>query len=260
MQDILQASPFLSPPPKVILVNGFGEPYDNAVATARTCYNSRIITSADVRKDEKARVLRDRIAQETYFAGHHTTIQHATFQFTIENVSRQALWSFLHSHPFYNSEQVSQRYVEVRPGNVILPRLPEPQVAIYRAAVEAMMSAYRALIELLTPMVASDARDAVLIRAVDVLTDLALRGYPSQRRSTDFAKRPATHTGRRRLRMWPLLRARRYYCRLSLRSSRRVGRRCWGRPIPSMPAPRRSRVTPCRRRRTPRGLRTPISQ
>ena len=156
MQDTFQASPFLSPPPKVILVNGFGEPYDNAVATARTCYNSRIITSADVRKDEKARVLRDRIAQETYFAGHHTTIQHATFQFTIENVSRQALWSFLHSHPFYNSEQVSQRYVEVRPGNVILPRLPEPQMVIYRAAVEAMMSAYRALIELLTPAVAQE--------------------------------------------------------------------------------------------------------
>ena len=138
------------------LVNGFGEPYDNAVATARTCYNSRIITSAEVRKDEKARALRDRIAQETYFAGHHTTLQHATFQFAIENVSRQALWSFLHSHPFYNSEQVSQRYVEVRPGNVILPRLTEPLEEIYRDAVAAMMSAYRSLIEVLTPKVAEE--------------------------------------------------------------------------------------------------------
>ena len=64
-----------------------------------------------------ARALRDRIAQETYFAGHHTTLQHATFQFAIENVSRQALWSFLHSHPFYNSEQVSQRYVPPRRGS-----------------------------------------------------------------------------------------------------------------------------------------------
>jgi len=140
----------------VSLVNGFGEPYDNAVATARTCYNSRIITSAEVRKDEKARALRDRIAQETYFAGHHTTLQHATFQFAIENVSRQALWSFLHSHPFYNSEQVSQRYVEVRPGNVILPRLTEPLEEIYRDAVAAMMSAYRSLIEVLTPKVAEE--------------------------------------------------------------------------------------------------------
>src|SRR5712692_7285231 len=155
-EDVIPSNPFRSPPPKVTLTNGFGEPYDNAIATARTCYNSRIITASDVRKDDKARALRDRIAQETYLAGRHTTLQHATFQFTIENVSRQALWSFLHSHPFYNSEQVSQRYVEVRPGNVIVPRLPEREDAVYRSAVEAMMAAYRALIELLAPRVAEE--------------------------------------------------------------------------------------------------------
>ncbi|MFZ5469774.1 MAG: FAD-dependent thymidylate synthase [Myxococcota bacterium] len=150
----LPVLPFRSPPPKVVLTKGFGtDTYDNAVATARTCYNSRIITAEDVRKDEKARALRDRIAQETYAAGHHTTLQHATFQFTLEHVSRQAIWSFLHSHPFYNSEQVSQRYVEVKPGNVVLPALAEPQERIYRAAVEEAMAAYQALIELLTPKV-----------------------------------------------------------------------------------------------------------
>src|SRR5215211_1425357 len=94
---------FRSALPKVRLTNGFIEPYDNAVATARTCYTSRVITAGDVRKDQKARELRDRIAQETYGAGHHTTLQHATFQFTVENVTRQAIWSFLHAHPFYNS-------------------------------------------------------------------------------------------------------------------------------------------------------------
>ncbi len=149
-------SPFRSPPPKVTLTQGFTEPYDNAVATARTCYNSRIITAADVRKDEKAIELRDRIAKETYEAGHHTTIQHATFQFTLEHVSRQAIWSFLHAHPFYNSEQVSQRYVEVKPGNVILPSLPPELEELYTGAVEDMMGAYRSLIELLTPKVAEE--------------------------------------------------------------------------------------------------------
>jgi thymidylate synthase ThyX len=126
------------------------------VAPARTCYNSRIIRTEDVRKDEKARDLRDRIAKETYAAGHHTTLQHATFQFAMENVSRQAIWSFLHSHPFYNSEQVSQRYVEVKPGNVITPNLPEPQAALYRAEVEALTADYQALIGLLTPRAAEE--------------------------------------------------------------------------------------------------------
>ena len=148
--------PFRSAPPIVKLTNGFFEPFDNAVATARTCYNSRVITPADVRKDDKARALRDRIARETYEAGHHTTLQHATFQFTLENVTRQAIWSFLHAHPFYNSEQVSQRYVEVRPGNVVLPALPPAEDALYRGAVEEMMGSYRALIELLTPAVSDE--------------------------------------------------------------------------------------------------------
>ena len=54
-EQVISTPPFISPPPKVTLTNGFSEPFDNAVATARTCYNSRIITSAEVRKDEKAR-------------------------------------------------------------------------------------------------------------------------------------------------------------------------------------------------------------
>lgn len=144
---------FLSPPPKVTLTNGFTEPYDNAVATARTCYNSRIITAEDVRRDERARELRDRIARETYLAGHHTTLQHATFQFAIEHVSRQAVWSFLHAHPFYNSEQVSQRYVSVKAGNVIVPAMSEPALAIYRAAVDDAMRCYLELGEQLLPKI-----------------------------------------------------------------------------------------------------------
>ena len=148
---------FTSPLPKVTLTKGFGsDAFDNAMATARTCYNSKIITAEDVRKDEKSIALRDRIGQETYEAGHHTTIQHATFQFTLEHVSRQAIWSFLHSHPFYNSEQVSQRYVEVKPGNVVVPALAEPLAAQYRAAVEEAMGAYQRLIAVLTPKVSEE--------------------------------------------------------------------------------------------------------
>jgi thymidylate synthase ThyX len=142
---------FRSPPPTVRLTNGFVEAFDNAMATARTCYAPRVITPADVRRDEKARALRDRIAKETYQAGHHTTLQHATFQFAIENVSRQCIWSFLHSHPFYNSEQVSQRYVAVKPESVVVPALAEPLEALYRDTVRAQMEAYGRLASLLLP-------------------------------------------------------------------------------------------------------------
>ena len=92
----------ISPEPVVRLENYFQNPYNLAVATARTCYSSRVISPADVDKDDASREQRDRIAESIYKAGHHTTIQHPTFQFVLEKVSRQFIWSFLHSHPFYN--------------------------------------------------------------------------------------------------------------------------------------------------------------
>ena len=140
---------FESAPPKVTLVNSFLEPFNNAVATARTCYTSRVIWPSEMDKDEASRDLRDRIAKSTYEAGHHTTLQHSTFQFVIEQVSRQALWSFLHAHPFYNSEQVSQRYVGVKAGSVTRPRLPALAQTLYDAAVTRQHETYAELVSLL---------------------------------------------------------------------------------------------------------------
>src|SRR3989338_3899921 len=148
----------ITPEPVVRLENYFQDPYNLAIATARTCYSSTVIASEDVGKDDKARAQRDRIAESIYKAGHHTTIQHPTFQFVLEKVSRQFLWSFLHSHPFYNSEQVSQRYVEVRPENFTVPPLEERARAIYLDAVHDQMDAYHRLIDLVEPVVIKEYR------------------------------------------------------------------------------------------------------
>ncbi|MBI3315472.1 MAG: FAD-dependent thymidylate synthase [Candidatus Omnitrophica bacterium] len=143
----------LSPEPVVKLENYFKHPFDNAVATARTCYSPRVVTSDEVHKDDKSRALRDRIAESIYKAGHHTTIQHATFQFILDKVSRQFIWSFLHSHPFYNSEQVSQRYVHVSAENFTVPPLEEAAYEIYVATIRLQMEAYEKLIRILEPTV-----------------------------------------------------------------------------------------------------------
>ena len=92
---------FLSGPPVVRLVNAFERPFENAVATARTCYSSKgIITSeevggdkekSEVKKAEKAE-RRDSLAKSIYEAGHHTTLQHAHFQFALDRVSRHCIW------------------------------------------------------------------------------------------------------------------------------------------------------------------------
>jgi thymidylate synthase ThyX len=153
---MIKARTLISPEPLVTLSNTFHDPYNNAVATARTCYSSKVITAADVSKDEQTRARRDTIAQSTYKAGHHTTIQHATFQFALDRVSRQFIWSFLHSHPFYNSEQVSQRYVEMKSQNFTVPPLAEENVPLYTQAINELMDAYHQLNVLLEPTVIAE--------------------------------------------------------------------------------------------------------
>jgi thymidylate synthase ThyX len=93
---------------------------------------------------------------DLFAAGHHTTLQHATFVFVLDNVSRLAIWSFFHAHPFYNSEQVSQRYREVSGNVMVTPDLPEPALALYRTGIERSLDGYRRLTELLTPDFARD--------------------------------------------------------------------------------------------------------
>ncbi|MDX9753955.1 MAG: FAD-dependent thymidylate synthase [bacterium] len=139
---------FVSTPPVVKLVKAFTTPYQNFLATARTCYSSKGIIP-----DEAIDEQWDWLAQSLYQAGHHTTLQHAHFQFSLENVSRHFVWSFLHSHPFYNSEQVSQRYVTVKPGMVAIPPLQGEALALYQETIAYQMRQYQLLSERLLPLV-----------------------------------------------------------------------------------------------------------
>ena len=140
--------PFLSAKPRIRLVKAFETPFANVVATARTCYSSKGVIPDEPEVD------RSTLAKDLYQAGHHTTFQHAHFQFSMENISRQMIWSFLHSHPFYNSEQVSQRYVEVKPDQAAVPALNDPvSQRIYEETLRMQMEAYHILADKLTPIV-----------------------------------------------------------------------------------------------------------
>jgi len=142
---------------KVSLIAYTNEPYNLSIASARTCYSSKgIVYPDDVSKDEKSILLRDKIADSTLKAGHLTTRQHPHFVFAIENISRMAVWSFLHSHPFYNSEQVSQRYVEVQPHQFYYPNSLERKQNIkdiYKITIQYQIESYQNLIKILMPYV-----------------------------------------------------------------------------------------------------------
>src|SRR3989304_5350737 len=117
--------------PRVTLRNYFHQPFDGAIAAARTCYSTRIITSDEI--TEKQRLT---IGSTTFNGGHHTVFQHAHFEFGLENISRHFVWNFFHSHPFYNSEQQSQRYVRMDQVQAYIPPLSEEAHAVYTAALE----------------------------------------------------------------------------------------------------------------------------
>jgi thymidylate synthase ThyX len=135
-------------PPRVTLRNAFHHPFDSAIAAARTCYASRLIGPEEI--TDKQRV---NIGAATFFSGHHTVYQHAHFEFGLENISRQFVWSFLHAHPFYNSEQQSQRYVRLDKAHAYIP--PESLFfdagsrAIYEQAIARAWNYYRELSALL---------------------------------------------------------------------------------------------------------------
>jgi thymidylate synthase ThyX len=115
-------------PPVVTLRNASPRPYDGAIAAARTCYSPRVVDPDEVTPGQ-----RESIGPLTFEGGHHTVFQHAHFEFGLENVSRQFVWSFLHAHPFYNSEQSSQRFVRL---DRMAAHVPEGLSASARAAFE----------------------------------------------------------------------------------------------------------------------------
>ncbi|MCS7205026.1 MAG: FAD-dependent thymidylate synthase [Leptospiraceae bacterium] len=141
----------------VELIDYTKRPFDLSIATARTCYSSKgIIYPEEISKDESSIVLRDRVAKITLEGGHLTTRQHPQFIFAIKNISRIAVWSFLHSHPYYNSEQVSQRYVKVKKDQFYVPkavRKNEKWSELYNEIIEFQMNTYYDFIEKLKPFV-----------------------------------------------------------------------------------------------------------
>src|SRR5215207_8985003 len=162
--------PFRSAEPGVTLLReeSTQHPFALAVAAAWSCYGKRPgkvetvqrlvyesdppgLPSTKATDRDHRRKRAKKLYADLFAAGHHTTLQHANFVFILDNVSRLAIWSFFHAHPFYNSEQVSQRYREVTGETMITPDLPPAELEIYNGAIQRALQGYRTLTDLLAP-------------------------------------------------------------------------------------------------------------
>jgi len=140
---------------KVTLLSHTKDPERMIVAAIRQCYSP--LSGKDlwdkVTDDQKARLIRQIIS-----SGHTSTIEHATFSFAIEGVSR-ALTHQLVRHRLASYSQKSQRYVSEGGFEYILPpkiaAIPEAK-KLYLAELQKIQEDYNKLIELGIP--AEDAR------------------------------------------------------------------------------------------------------
>jgi flavin-dependent thymidylate synthase len=124
------------------------KPTDIAVGSARSCYfGKHIVSPEDAAKWDK----KNELLSSIFKAGHHTTLMHYHFTFLIEGMSRLLIWRLLHSHPFYNSEQVSQRYAKMKIDNFTYPKNADKEK--WQNYYEGMFKYYEKLIEKLTPII-----------------------------------------------------------------------------------------------------------
>ena len=202
------AWPFHSTAPGVTLLReeSTQHPFALAVAAAWSCYGGRPakveavqklvygpepeglspVKAAD-RAHRRERAMK--LYADLFAAGHHTTLQHANFVFVLDNVSRLAIWSFFHAHPFYNSEQVSQRYREVTGETMVTPELPPAELEIYSGAIQRALEGYRNLTDLLAPDMA--------LRYASVFPGRArAKGGEAKRRFADAVQKRAQEVAR----------------------------------------------------------------
>jgi len=95
------------------------KPTNIAVSAARTCYFAGGLVEPQKSEGWSAK---DVLLSSIFEAGHHTTLQHAHFTILIDGMSRHLIWRLLHSHPYYNSEQISQRYAKMKAENFVYPK------------------------------------------------------------------------------------------------------------------------------------------
>lgn len=128
---------------------------DVVISTAIQCYApGKARMKPRVSEGEQA------IAESTLRAGHHTTRQHVHHTWHISGVSRAVTHDIFHSHPFYNTEQQSQRYVLAREGSYLVPTgLSEEQRQVYLGVAEYANRAYFQLLDLLAPEVERRVRE-----------------------------------------------------------------------------------------------------
>lgn len=156
LAEYLELEKAFEMPPTVSLVLTSDAPHeprlsseDVAAAVAFQCYQPGV--TAMIPRSSKAA---QRVNRMTLDGGHHTTRQHVHYTWQLVGLSRSAIHDTFHGHPFYNSEQQSQRYALAKRGAYLVPTtLDARQREVFVRAADYMNQAYFELLNIIEPYV-----------------------------------------------------------------------------------------------------------
>lgn len=140
---------------QVTLIRYTPEPELTVASAARLCY-SPISATQIQEKLNPAQV--ENLLNQVISSGHHSVLEHATFTFAIDGISRATSHQLVR-HRVASFSQQSQRYVSYKSADYVIPPTiasdPEHKLR-FEEAMAASFGQYRALIEAGVP--AEDAR------------------------------------------------------------------------------------------------------
>lgn len=100
---------------KVTLLSYTPDPEITVALAARTCYSSKLPLA--ISKERAEHLIRELIER-----GHESVLEHASFTFAIEGISRVTSHQLVR-HRLASYSQQSQRYVSVKEADFIIPLL-----------------------------------------------------------------------------------------------------------------------------------------
>jgi thymidylate synthase (FAD) len=133
---------------KVTLLAHTKDPEQTIVAAIRQCYSQK--GGAELKETTKPE-LKEKLIKQIVSSGHTSTIEHASFTFAVEGVSR-ALTHQLVRHRVASYSQQSQRYVEEKTelDYIVPPKIEKNKEAlkIYEEQIKQAHKIYQELIKL----------------------------------------------------------------------------------------------------------------
>jgi len=135
---------------KVTMLSSTSNPLEVIYRAFRICYSKDTPTNIKLPDENKmAEFIKDKILK-----GHLSPLEHVSFTFAVEGISRACSHQLVRHRTFKFSQQ-SQRYVDAGNFDFVMPdsfkKLPEKYDGIYAEIMQELMADYQNLIELGIP-------------------------------------------------------------------------------------------------------------